>query len=106
MTLFDYRDGLDFYEELRPFLASQSRTSRIYATGVAIVTDSGLLHFLGKFKRKGCASPRSFPVRQSDGAKPRQEAPYADSQELINALAGMMVSIGGLNGISERKDYP
>jgi hypothetical protein len=106
MTLFDYQDGIGFYEELRPYLANQARTGRVYATGASIVSNSGLLHFLNKFKRKGSASPRNLAVGQKPETRPPQEIPCADTQELVYMLAGMMWSTGGFNGIPEHKDYP
>jgi len=99
MAIFNYQDGIDFYEELRPSLVNHARTSRTYATGVAIVTNSGLLHFLNKFKRKETTSTRSFAAGQKSEGRPRQEIPCADTQELVHTLAGIMWSTGGFNGI-------
>jgi hypothetical protein len=106
MISYDYRNGLDFYEQFRPSLVAQAETVRAYATGAAIIQNSGLLHFLDKFKRKGSASPRSHSANPKTEGRPRHELLDADAQELIYVLAGMMQSAGELYGASECKDYP
>ena len=104
MIRYDYQDGLEFYEKFRPSLVAQAGTSRAYATGVAIIDNSGLLHFLDKFKRKGPISPRSaYPSAEG---RSHYELPDSDTKELIYVLAGMMRSSGKLYGASKHKDNP
>jgi len=106
MIRYDYHDGLDFYEQFRLSLATRSGASRAYATGAAIIQNSGLLHFLDKFKRKGPISPRSYSAGSKTEDRTRRSLPDMDTQELIYVLAEMMQSAGELYGIPKRKDYP
>jgi hypothetical protein len=107
MIRYDYRDGLNFYEQFRPSLVARSETSRVYAASAAIIQSSGLLHFLDKFKRKGSVSPRTHSVNPKGEEHPRYDGlPDEDAQELIYVLAGMMRSVCEVYGTSERKDYP
>jgi hypothetical protein len=105
MIFYDYRDGLDFYEQLRPSITSRLGVIKIYATGAAIVQNSGLLHFLEKFKRKGFAPPRIQNADLKIEAQSHHGIESADTQELVYLLAGMMQSAGELHGISKFKDH-
>jgi hypothetical protein len=106
MTRYDYQDGLDFYEQFRPSLATEAGAGRVYATGAAIIQNAGLLHFLEKFKRRESASLRRRSAGMKTEARTQHEFPESDTQELVYALAEMMRSAGELYGTSERKDHP
>jgi hypothetical protein len=103
MALYDYRDGIAFYEQFRSSLVTQAGTSRVYAAGIAIILNAGLLHLLEKFKRKGSLSPRSPDVEPK--TERQYKLPDTNIQELIDVLAGMMWSAGELYG-TPYKDYP
>jgi hypothetical protein len=105
ITAFDYKEGLSFYEQFRPGLIDPKHNRRIHAAGADIVANSGLLYFLGKFKRKENTSDRSFTVNPSPEPRARQDIPCPEAAELIYVLAGMMCSAGELNGLSEHKNY-
>jgi len=104
-TLYDYQDGIAFYEQFRPSLVAQAGASRVYMTGIAIILDSGLLYFLEKFKRKGPLSPRSLGLGPKPEPRIQNGLPDTDVQELVYVLARMMRSAGELYGSSEYKDY-
>jgi len=104
VTLYDYQDGVGFYENLRPFLIGKTGASRIYAKGASIVSNSGLSHFLNKFRKKGTALSRNYTVEPKQELTLRQELPYDDGQELIQILAGIMSSIGEFDGAPKHKN--
>lgn len=101
---FDYTKGFAYYEELRPCLLKYPIGNKVYAMGMDLILQSGLRHFLDKFKRKEIVSRHTEKLfSPAPAASTNNSIPISDgnARELIFILAQMIQSTGDYHGTNQ-----